>query len=218
MSRIITVKGMGKVSAKPDLIILNMNLETKDIEYETTIKKAAKAINELQDSIVGSGFEKSDIKTTNFDVSPNFESVRDKKDNLKRVFRGYICTHNLKLEFRLDMKKMSEVFSALAKCAAEPEFSVTFSVQDKNSVSESLLIKATENAKAKAEILAKASGVTLEQIINIDYNWGELHLFSNTRYNALDSVMLSCNMSQSIDIEPEDIKVSDSVTFVWEII
>ena len=44
-------------------------------------------------------------------------------------------------------------------------------------VSEELLINATENARAKAEILCKASGSTLGQLLNIDYNWGELNVF-----------------------------------------
>ena len=46
------------------------------------------------------------------------------------------------------------------------------------SISEELLINATENAKTKAEILCKASGNTLGQLLNIDYNWGELNVFS----------------------------------------
>jgi len=217
MSRTITVKGMGKVSAKPDLVILTMNLEAKEMQYEAALVSAAKKINNLQDSITSVGFQKSDLKTTKFEVCPLFENVRDKFNNYKRVFDGYVVVHNLKLEFDLDMKRMSEVLTALAKCGANPDFTVAFTVKDKTAVDESLLINATENAKAKAAILAQASGVRLGQIINIDYNWGELHLYSHTRYDAPDMSMVSDD-APSIDIEPEDINVSDSVTLVWEII
>lgn len=217
MNRTITVKGMGKVNAKPDLAILTVNLEAKEMEYEAAIVSAAKKINNLQDSIKGVGFQKSDLKTTKFEVSPQFENVRDKINSYKLVFDGYVVIHSLKLEFDLDMKKMSEVLTALSNCGANPEFTIAFSVKDKTAVNESLLINATENAKAKAAILAKASGVKLGQIISIDYNWGELYLYSHTQYNSPDMMMVSED-APSIDIEPEDIDVSDSVTLVWEII
>lgn len=193
-----------------------MNIETTDMEYEKTLQKASIAINDLQESIMGVGFKKTDLKTRNFDISPNFESERDKNGNYKQIFMGYVCTHDLKLEFDLDMQKMSEVLTALVRCSANPEFDIKFSVKDKNAINESLLINATENAKSIAKTLAKASGVKLGQIINIDYSWGEIHLYSNTRYS--DSDMMVCEASVCIDIEPEDIDVSDTVTFVWEII
>lgn len=58
-------------------------------------------------------------------------------------------------------------------------------------VSEELLINATENARAKAEILCKASGSTLVQLLNIDYNWGELNVYSRTSYEVEDCIQLS---------------------------
>lgn len=87
-----------------------------------------------------------------------------------------------------------------------------------NLVNAALLENACVNAKAKAGILAKASGVTLGDLISIDYNWGELHLFSQTQYDMEDDCMRMASAAPtSIEIEPDDIDISDSVTFVWEI-
>lgn len=55
-------------------------------------------------------------------------------------------------------------------------------MKDKEAVDAALLDSACANAKAKAEILTKASGVTLGELVSIDYNWGELHLYSPTHY------------------------------------
>lgn len=75
-----------------------------------------------------------------------------------------------------------------------------------------------EEYPAKAEILTKASGVTLGELVSIDYNWGELHLYSPTRYEMeADCLMKVSAAPTAMDIEPDDIDVSDSVTFVWEI-
>ena len=43
----ITVKGMGKVSVAPDLIVISMRLETEDKEYEKTMALAAEKIELL---------------------------------------------------------------------------------------------------------------------------------------------------------------------------
>ena len=75
-----------------------------------------------------------------------------------------------------------------------------------------------EGFNAKTEILTKASGVTLGELVSIDYNWGELHLYFPTRYEMeADCLMKISAAPTAMDIEPDDIDVSDSVTFVWEI-
>ena len=52
-------------------------------------------------------------------------------------------------------------------------------------------------------------------LIAIDYNWGELDIYSRTRYDCCEDSMPL--MAKSIDIDPDDIDVSDTATFVWEI-
>lgn len=217
MNRFITVKGIGKVSAKPDLIELELTLSRKNMDYNKTMKVSTEAINTLQEAVMSLGFEKKDLKTSDFRVNTSYESVQDSRNNYKQVFDGFVCTHSLKLEFDFDMKKLSDVLSTFAECSAKPEFSVNFSIKDKAAVSEALLVNASNNARQKAEILAKASGVTLGQIITIDYNWGELHLYSPTNFVLFDEIKPQ-GARMSMDMEPEDIDVSDTVTFVWEIV
>ena len=71
----------------------------------------------------------------------------------------------------------------------------------------------------KAEILCRASGVELGQLISIDYNWGELNIISRTSYEMEDCLMSPASMGKCCapEIEPDDIDVSDSAAFVWEI-
>lgn len=216
MNRLITVKGTGNVSVKPDLIVITMNLESQQLEYDQTMQLAADSVNIITSAIESVGFDKKDLKTTSFDVRTHYESYRDKDNNYKSKFDGYVCEQGLKLEFDFESKIMSDVLSAIAKTSVNPKLNIQFSVKDKAAVSEALLIQATENARIKAEILSKASCVDLGKLINIDYNWGELHLYSPTRYDMEDRCMVM-ESSYAPEIEPDDISVSDTVTFVWEI-
>ena len=89
--RSITVKGTGRLSVKPDLIVVSMTLETKDSEYEKTMETAAEKIELLNKSLEEIGFEKESVKTTNFNVSTDYESRRHIKGGRKNGLKGYAC-------------------------------------------------------------------------------------------------------------------------------
>lgn len=50
MSRTITVKGTGKVSAKPDFLVISMKLEAKDKKYEKAMDKSAEQLEILKEA------------------------------------------------------------------------------------------------------------------------------------------------------------------------
>ena len=218
MNRTITIKGIGKLSLKPDQTEVSLCLKTTDAVYDKAMDQAARHLELLRAALAGIGFAKDDLKTTNFSVDTKYESERDKKGSYKQVFVGYCVTHQLKLTFAFNTQRLSETLSAVAACIAEPELRIQFTVTDRDAVNAALLASACTNAKAKAEILTKASGVTLGPLISIDYSWSELRLYSPTRFEMEDACMMkACAAPSGMEIEPEDIHVSDSVTFVWEI-
>jgi len=180
--RTITVKGTGNVSARPDYIILSLNIETLSKTYDRAMSEATERIERLQGAAVRVGYRKEDLKTTSFDVQTRYENVKDRQGNYKREFAGYACSYRLKLAFDFDSKQLAKVISAIADCGAQPELSIAFTVKNPARVSEELLINATENARAKAEILCKASGSTLGQ-----YSY----FISNTGFPAGDRGCLS---------------------------
>lgn len=216
MEHLIRVKGTGSINVKPNLIVITMNLESQHYNYDKTMELAADSVEILQNAIESAGFDKEDLKTTSFNIKTHYESYRDNNDNYRSKFDGYICRQSLKIEFDFDTEVMSKVFAAIAKTQISPQLDIQFSVKDKSVISEKLLVSAAKNAKYKAEILAKASGVILGDLVSIDYNWSELHLYSQTRYEVEENCM-AVQSSYAPGIEPDDIKVSDTVLFVWEI-
>lgn len=218
MARTITVKGMGRVTTAPDYVVISMSLEAHEMDYEETMKLAAKNIELLNLSLEEIGFEKKSVKTTTFNVRTDYETVRDKKGDYTRVFNGYICSHRLKVEFDFDTKRLGQTLYAISCCLAHPELSIAFTVKDPSAVNKELLKSATGNAREKAEILCEASGVELGELLTIDYNWGELNVISHTDYMLEEKCMaMPVGSLADMDIEPDDIDVSDTATFVWEI-
>jgi len=87
--RVIKVKGRGKVSVPPDTIEINMILTTVKPTYEEAMNAASRDLDELRKCLSSAGFDKRDIKTTNFRVDTKYENITDPNGNYKRVFVGY---------------------------------------------------------------------------------------------------------------------------------
>ena len=58
--RTITVKGTGNVSARPDYIILSLNIEVLSETYDRAMSEAAERIERLQGAAVRVGYRKED--------------------------------------------------------------------------------------------------------------------------------------------------------------
>lgn len=217
MDRTITVKGTGKLSLKPDEIVISLSIRTLDPDYDKSMAQAAERLEKLRDALIDIGFRKDDLKSANFNVSTEYTSERDENGNYRQVFSGYRVCHQLKLEFGFDSLRLSRTLSAIAGCIAEPELDVRFTVKDREAVNAALLESASINARSKAEILAKASGVVLKCLLSINYNMGDLNLDSPTRLNMEDRCMLKVGNARGIEVVPQDIEVRDSVTFIWAI-
>ncbi len=218
MKRTITIQGIGKLSLKPDYTVISMSLRAVNEKYDTAMETAAQHLDTLQNALVRLGFAREDLKSSRFNVSTEYDNERDKNGNYKRIFVGYVVTLQLKLEFDFNMERLAEVLVAIAGCIAQPELNVQFTVKDKEAVNAALLESACANARAKAKILAGASGVKLGALLSIDYSWGDRSLDSPTRYEMDEACMLRASAAPSgMEITPEDIKVSDQVTFVWAI-
>lgn len=217
MSGTITVRGIGRATAKPDTVVLSMSLDSRALEYDKALEIASDNIEEIIRVLMDVGFDKDAVKTTSFNVRTDYDSVKDRNGNYRQEFRGYVVNHNLKVEFSLDVKRLSQALSAIAGCLSHPQISISFVVKDAAAVNEEMLRSATANARKKAEILCDASDAALGKLLSIEYNWGELNICSDTRYSLAEDCLAAPMMANSIDIEPDDITVNDTATFVWEI-
>lgn len=221
MERTIRVTGKGKLSVKPDMIRLRLNLEETQPDYESALKMSAEFTEMLKDIFENLGFERSSLKTLYFNVDTVYENYQDRNKSWKRRFEGYKFMHRMKIEFQADNVLLGKVLYALAHCPAKPEFSIEYSVSDVEKCKNELLGKAIEDSKIKAKVLTEAAGVNLENILTIDYSWGEIDFVTK----PVNEMMLRCCEEDSceepdgynMDIEADNIDVTDTVTVVWNI-
>ena len=69
-------------------------------------------------------------------------------------------------------------------------------------------------------MFTQAGGVTRKDIQSIGYSWGEINFEYRPMTRDLSFNEIAATVpakSYAIDIEPDDIAVSDTVTVIWEI-
>ena len=215
MKRTITVKGTGKVTLKPDLTEVTMTLRCLDPDYDRAMGGASRMLDALRASLAEVGFGEDELKTSDLNVRTEYEGRSDAHGNYKNVFVGYACVLGLKLEFGFDTALLSRVLGAISKCVAEPELSVRFTVRDKDAAGDALLANAAENALRKAKVLADASGVGLGQLVSVIYSFADLDMYSPTNYRV-EAKCMAMDCAGGMSIVPDDVKLEDTVTFVWD--
>lgn len=218
MERQIVVKGVGTATTSPDQVTVSLSVSSRKRDYEETLNENATLIEALNQSLKQIGFDKKAVKTTNFTVQTEYDQSRDRNGNFQRVFVGYRCTHQLKISFDFSNEKLGKTLAAISQSIADPELSIRFTIKDPSDIKKDLLRSAADNAREKAELLCEASNVKLGKLLSIDYDWNEINVYSRTGFEMEDRCLtMAPKAIANMEIEPDDINVSDTVTFVWEI-
>ena len=165
------------------------------------------------------GFERADLKTLEFNVDTEYEGYNENGVYKQRLV-GYRARHVMKVEFDSDNDRLGRILYALANCPVKPEFRISYTVKDPESAKNELLAGAVKDASEKAAVLTQAAGVKPKWIRSINYSQAQLDFEVRpvNRIMAENCAPMAAKAgSYDMDLEPEDIEVSDTVTVLWEI-
>ena len=129
MARTITVKGVGQTTVKPDQVVIRMNFEAKDKNYDRAMSLAAEQVADLKSAFANAGFEKDALKTTDFNIRTDYERVKDRNQNYISVFAGYECSHSAKLVFDWKAELLAAALGAIAQSMVNPTINIDFTVK-----------------------------------------------------------------------------------------
>lgn len=223
MTKLITVKGIGNITAAPDRIILNMHIKSEHPEYAKCIELDNTNITKFFEALKRCGFSERSVKTANFNISPkiHYEKQRSAESEFsKEVFDYWQCSRTLQIEFPLDCELLMNAMQSVANADISCKTEVKFTLADPSAVQDELLASAARNARAKAEILCSSLGEKLGKLQSINYNWSSHNWNSATDMeNIFRQNNSSCGNFQrmAVPLLPIDIKVTDEAVFIWEI-
>ncbi|MBC5774331.1 SIMPL domain-containing protein [Pontibacter sp. KCTC 32443] len=215
MKRKLQITGKGMLAVAPDIIILSFIASSQEWEYEKTVSALNEKVEELRVILEQEGIERANLKTKDFSIRK--ETVWDKKAE-KYEFNGFKASHNLELELPLEKALINSLLSQIANRLDNLDFSISFGVKDASAHQQQLILQAIAKAKENASLIAEATGVTLMEIIDIDYSYRELTIRSQRYdYPVYEADMLMTTADAAPDFEPDDIDVAETVTITWRI-
>ena len=109
---------------------------------------------------------------------------------------------------------MAVILNKLATSQSQPQFNIRFTCKNQKEHTLLLMKQLTKEAKHRARLLAKDNGVKISQLVDIDYSFSDTDFYSPTAFGLCKSNMVE---NASIDINPQDITISATGKFVWEI-
>lgn len=163
----INIEGQGKVTAVPDIAQVQLGVVTdgavvKDIQAKNTEKMNAiiKAIKDL-------GVDTKDIQTDNYNLNPRY----DWTDGQQKLI-GYTVSQNVTVKVR-NMDKVGDIVSKGGELGSNQIGGVQFVIDDPMMLQAQARDKAIEDAKQKADVLAKKLGLNIARVVSFsEYSSG----------------------------------------------
>ncbi|MFC1911048.1 SIMPL domain-containing protein [Chloroflexota bacterium] len=155
----IWVNGEGKVTAIPDIATISVGVDSQAATVTEAQSKATTAMNNIMKVLKDNGVAEKDIKTQYFNIQ---QMTRWDQDRQQSVVIGYQVTNTVTAKIR-QLDKAGTIIDAAAVAGGDLTRvnGISFSIDDPTALQNQARDKAMAAAKAKAEQLAKAAGVTL---------------------------------------------------------
>ena len=218
--RRITVTGKGRLIVSPEITEVTLVINGLEDEYYQALAKSVDQSNLLKMILIENGLKKESLKTKDFNVYKKTKSIKDQYGNYHDKFLGYEYDHIISFKFDNDNELLGKLLYSISKLNINPEVKVKYLIKDFEKAKNDLLAVAIKDSMTKAQVMADAANVELGDIESIDYSWGTIRYESNEFRVMNDSSMRlydAAPTSFDIDIEPDDIHITDTVTVVWNL-
>jgi uncharacterized protein len=161
---VVVTVGEGVVKRAPDRAWVTIAAESRAKTPTEAQKMNADAMNAVLQKIKGLGFPAEAIRTSGYDLEPEFDYA-----NNRQTLRGYVA-HN-RVEVRVDeFAKLGELLDVTVGAGATSIGGVRFDLKDRTETEQTALQRAIADARAQADTAATAAGLKVERILRIEVN------------------------------------------------
>ena len=201
----ITINGEGKISSEPTLAQVSLGLYSEGASVPVIQDQNSRKVNAIIDALINMGIAKADIQTNNYSIQPKY-TYTEGKTNID----GYTVSQSLTVKVR-DLSKVGDVISKAGELGSNQVNGVTFTIDDPSSIQQQARAKAIDDARKKAEELAKAMGVSIIKVVTFSESSGNTN--PPPIFYARDAVPAAASVSPEIQPGQLDVTANVSVTF-----
>ena len=169
----ISVTGEARISVSPDMAQMDAGVTTD----AKTAREASDANNAAMGKVLlalkGTGIDEKDYQTSRLSLQPQYSSA---KPGSPMSVAGYRASNRVTIRLR-DVTKVASAVDTLVTAGANEIGDINFMVSQASKLLDDARGQAVEDARRKAEIYAKAAGVTLGAPLSISEEGAAQPLF-----------------------------------------
>jgi hypothetical protein len=171
---VLTISADGRSIRAPDLAVFNAGVTTQAKTAAAALSENAERMNAVIASLKASGIADRDIQTSNLSVNPVYGQPRaDEHGNIsgEPVIMGYQATNQVEVRQR-KIGNYGKTIDTLVSAGANQVSGPSFQLDNPDAASDEARIDAMKKARARAELYAKAAGLSVRRILTISESGG----------------------------------------------
>lgn len=165
LPRTIAVTGLGEVKAKPNMAVISSGVLTEAPSAREALAKNNTAMSAVIEALKKAGIAEEDIQTSNFSVSPQYPPYQPNQTQQPHI-TGYQVSNQVTVRVK-NLAKLGSTLDTLVQVGANQINGISFDIDEPKSLQNDARKLAVADARAKAELYATATHVTLGRVLQI---------------------------------------------------
>jgi len=158
----LDIVARGEVTRVPDLATISAGVVTQAITADAAMRDNAGRMAAVLAALKKAGVADRDVATASINLSPQYRYA----ENQPPEITGYQASNTVTIRFR-DIAKAGGVLDALVKQGANQINGPTLSIEKPQPAQDEARIAAMKDARARAELYARAAGLHVKRILSI---------------------------------------------------
>lgn len=160
--RTISVGGHGQVAITPDIAIVTVGADTRDVDLETALDLANQKADAIVAALQAAGIAEEDIQTSGFSIWPEYNYDNPEQQEIT----GYHVSHTFTVKVR-DIDQAGAIVATAVDAGANQVQGIYFTTENPGSAVSQAREAALNDARTKAEDLARLANATLGEVVTI---------------------------------------------------
>ena len=168
--RQITVTGTAEIEAVPDLATITAGVETRGADAAAALAANSTAMASVHEALEQAGIALRDIQTSQLNLSPVYDN-QPSDANAPPDVVAYSASNMVTIRVR-NVSGLGAAVDAITGAGANRLYGINFDVSDPRPALDRARQSAVADARAKAELYARAAGVTLGPLVTLSESAG----------------------------------------------
>jgi uncharacterized protein YggE len=159
---ILDVSATGRTTRVPDVATIRAGVVTQNATAAAALSENADRMTRVLAALKRAGVAPRDVATANVGLSPQYRYG----ENVPPVITGYQASNTVSVRFR-EVAKSGAILDALVKEGANQIDGPSLEIDNPDAALDEARNDAVKRARARADLYARASGMTVARIISI---------------------------------------------------